>query len=184
MSNWLTRGRILRRNRLYSEIASVHSSSPVLPTCLAMDSDWIILGLSSGRVHIFNAHTGVIHRALVGHASGVWVVALVKGIRGGNTEGQSVHVSARGQLNMVEEDHAPSRESWTSLRSASVPPNPVLVGAESEEIRSKPYKSNKPSSPGGASDGWGEPHALVVTGGCDKDLRVWDVDSGYAFVKV
>ncbi|CDO75199.1 hypothetical protein BN946_scf184794.g6 [Trametes cinnabarina] len=37
----------------------------------------------------------------------------------------------------------------------------------------------KPSYPGGSSDGWGQPNALVVSGGCDKELRVWDVKSGY-----
>ena len=26
-----------------------------------------------------------------------------------------------------------------------------------------------------ASRGWGQPNALVVTGGCDKVLRVWQV---------
>lgn len=29
-----------------------------------------------------------------------------------------------------------------------------------------------------SSDGWGQPHALVVSGGCDKVVRVWDVNSG------
>ena len=40
----------------------------------------------------------------------------------------------------------------------------------------------RPSNPGGASDGWGQPNALVVSGGCDKELRVWDVKSGYALL--
>ncbi|THH18932.1 hypothetical protein EW146_g2153 [Bondarzewia mesenterica] len=30
----------------------------------------------------------------------------------------------------------------------------------------------------GASEGWGQPNALVVSGGCDKVLRVWDINSG------
>jgi F-box and WD-40 domain protein CDC4 len=29
-----------------------------------------------------------------------------------------------------------------------------------------------------ATEGWGQPNALVVSGGCDKTLRVWDVKSG------
>jgi F-box and WD-40 domain protein CDC4 len=29
-----------------------------------------------------------------------------------------------------------------------------------------------------ASEGWGQPNALVVSGGCDKVLRVWDVKTG------
>lgn len=27
--------------------------------------------------------------------------------------------------------------------------------------------------------GWGQPNALVISGGCDKVLRVWDLKSGY-----
>ncbi|KAI0289930.1 WD40-repeat-containing domain protein, partial [Multifurca ochricompacta] len=30
----------------------------------------------------------------------------------------------------------------------------------------------------GATRGWGQPGALVVSGGCDKDVRVWDVRTG------
>lgn len=36
-----------------------------------------------------------------------------------------------------------------------------------------------PSDPAGSTLGWGQPNSLVVSGGCDKDLRVWDVKSGY-----
>lgn len=31
----------------------------------------------------------------------------------------------------------------------------------------------------GASEGWGQEGALVVSGGCDKMVRVWDVGTGY-----
>jgi WD40 repeat protein len=29
-----------------------------------------------------------------------------------------------------------------------------------------------------ASDGWGQPNTLVVSGGCDKNVRVWELPSG------
>lgn len=35
-----------------------------------------------------------------------------------------------------------------------------------------------------ASEGWGQPNALVVSGGCDKVLRVWDVKTGCAGPRV
>lgn len=31
----------------------------------------------------------------------------------------------------------------------------------------------------GSSEGWGQPNALVVSGGCDKMVRVWDLKSGW-----
>ncbi|EEB95225.1 hypothetical protein MPER_05840, partial [Moniliophthora perniciosa FA553] len=36
-----------------------------------------------------------------------------------------------------------------------------------------------PSDPTNTSHGWGQPNALVVSGGCDKTAKVWDVLSGY-----
>ncbi|KIY51901.1 WD40 repeat-like protein [Fistulina hepatica ATCC 64428] len=38
---------------------------------------------------------------------------------------------------------------------------------------------NMRSDPCSAAEGWGQPNALVVSGGCDKKLRVWDVKTGY-----
>lgn len=36
----------------------------------------------------------------------------------------------------------------------------------------------------GATRGWGQPGALVVSGGCDKDVRVWDVRTGSVFLSL
>ncbi|KAG6859976.1 hypothetical protein C0995_001079 [Termitomyces sp. Mi166 len=41
------------------------------------------------------------------------------------------------------------------------------------------YVPERQSSPCFASEGWGQPNALVVSGGCDKVVRVWDVKSGH-----
>jgi F-box and WD-40 domain protein CDC4 len=30
----------------------------------------------------------------------------------------------------------------------------------------------------GAAKGWGQPHAMIVSGGCDRDVRVWDIETG------
>lgn len=38
----------------------------------------------------------------------------------------------------------------------------------------------KPSGVSGPSEGWGQTNDLVVSGGCDKVVRVWDIQSGYA----
>jgi F-box and WD-40 domain protein CDC4 len=42
-------------------------------------------------------------------------------------------------------------------------------------IRRKP---DKPSSMCYSSQGWGQPNSLIVSGGCDKVVRVWDAESG------
>ena len=38
--------------------------------------------------------------------------------------------------------------------------------------------NDKPSSMCYASQGWGQPNSLIVSGGCDKVIRVWDAKSG------
>ena len=38
--------------------------------------------------------------------------------------------------------------------------------------------SDKPSNMCYVSQGWGQPNSLIVSGGCDKVVRVWDVPSG------
>lgn len=40
--------------------------------------------------------------------------------------------------------------------------------------------SESASSPCFASLGWGQPNPIIVSGGCDKVVRVWDLKSGYA----
>ena len=37
---------------------------------------------------------------------------------------------------------------------------------------------NKPSNMCFSSQGWGQPNSLIVSGGCDKVVRVWDAESG------
>jgi F-box and WD-40 domain protein CDC4 len=52
-------------------------------------------------------------------------------------------------------------------------------GTEEESgPRNEPRNSNKPSSMCYASQGWGQPNSLIVSGGCDKVVRVWDTESG------
>ena len=37
---------------------------------------------------------------------------------------------------------------------------------------------DKPSSMCYSSQGWGQPNSLIISGGCDKVVRVWDAESG------
>ncbi|KAF8999276.1 WD40-repeat-containing domain protein [Cyathus striatus] len=101
MQNWRTSSNLLRTHTL--------GDSSVV-TSLALDSEWVVVGLASSHINVFSARTGVLARTLVGHELGVWGVCLI------------------------------SREE--SQRS-------------SETFSSR---------------GWGQPHALVVSGGCDKVL--------------
>ncbi|CCM04764.1 uncharacterized protein FIBRA_06954 [Fibroporia radiculosa] len=204
-ANWLHGGKLLRVHRM-PLVPPNHRPPPEapnssIPTSVAIDDSWVVVGLANSRIHVFSARTGVLSRTLVGHDSGVWAVALVRA----SPEVMPDHdVMAMEEEDNYEESDAYEIEYDTmvdptlpsTLRRALGLDSPPSFSkrwrrrSASEVFRDgKAEKSNKsdegheyspkPSNPAGASDGWGQPNALVVSGGCDKELRVWDVKSGY-----
>ncbi|KAG5641876.1 hypothetical protein DXG03_004016 [Asterophora parasitica] len=210
-------------------------------TSLALDSDWVVVGLASSRIHIFSARTGVLARTLVGHNTGVWCLSLisaspsvdkgkardrrrdppssgdvplnihglnldevpgrrttrrtdVRGDEGSSGPHQSLSLGLRiavglttddlgsaqdenerggvGGRGVVDED---AEENWSS---PNVNPESSSRYGDPEPETSASYAPERQSDPCFASDGWGQPNALVVSGGCDKIVRVWDVKSG------
>ncbi|KAI0677670.1 WD40 repeat-like protein [Trametes maxima] len=199
-SNWLKKGKLLRIHRALLHPPAPDQNmpgtlaqdqgpltNPAIPTSIAIDGQWVVVGLANSRIHIFSARTGVLSRTLIGHESGVWAVALIS--EGGQPVGAdtSVHPCEGDPLvvGKAQDDSLPpalrtavgldkpGRAGRMQLRSRSVP-DPFADGGKPKES-----KFGKPSYPGCASDGWGQPSALVVSGGCDKELRIWDVKSGY-----
>ena len=159
--------------------------NPAIPTSIAIDSSWVVVGLANSRIHIFSARTGVLSRTLVGHESGVWAVSLIS--EGGEPAVADVPMCANAGDPLVAgapQDAMVSpilryalgldqdEDGWTSS------PHGPAADPFPESRTEDPHPFGKPSYPGGASDGWGQPNALVVSGGCDKELRVWDVKSG------
>ena len=191
-SNWLQRGRLLRIHRSplqpqdpnTATAAQGHVANPAIPTSIAIDPSWVVVGLANSRIHIFSARTGVISRTLVGHESGVWAVSLIT--EGGRPAPTGVPLSDNYGDPLVAT--APQDAMLPPIlryalglehpaRASDLAPDPFAEGKAAE-----PPPFGKPSYPGGASDGWGQPNALVVSGGCDKELRVWDVRSGWVSI--
>ncbi|CAL1708383.1 unnamed protein product [Somion occarium] len=190
VSNWCHGGSLLRTHRvpLLPGSQSTHhdqpvpdetssppprnnSSSPAIPTSIAIDSDWVVVGLANSKIHVFSARTGVLSRTLVGHTSGVWAVAL---IRGGGKPDEGGHIPTDDSLSPEPEGFTPTIRHAIGLDSPKPFHRRALSGVFSSNV-----PRPKPSEPSGASDGWGQPNALVVSGGCDKDVRVWDAKSGF-----
>ncbi|GLB41505.1 putative WD40 repeat-like protein [Lyophyllum shimeji] len=268
---------------LYSASASTSTSAPTpalayhnqqqnqqdsgVVTSLALDSDWVVVGLASSRIHVFSAQTGVLARTLVGHDSGVWGLCLVSASRNASGSGTGKGKGkGKERARAREEDvlldlgelsldggGAPKHRRTRSARTRGIggedvtedgryqllPPAlraavglPVhsdgeatsdddedgddedgragvggrgIVDEDKEESysyrsrdaehqarhrgdRDAPpdsdpttaqYVPERQSDPCFASEGWGQPNALVISGGCDKVVRVWDVKSGH-----
>ncbi|KAG6828838.1 hypothetical protein H0H93_014698, partial [Arthromyces matolae] len=187
IKNWKTNGHLLRTHRLpllstspntpfpipststsnnshsrSQSQTSAASTSPV--TCLALSPSWIAIGLASARIHVFSATTGVLARTLVGHESGVWGLGIV--CAGGKEE----------KLFGEEDEEKEREEGGEGLWRTLVPSLRVAVGlpADTDITESSPldngdnsarnnraFRPCKQSGPTFASEGWGQPNALI-----------------------
>jgi len=273
-TNWRKGGTLLRSHRL----PIVRPDNGTV-TSLAMDSDWVVVGLANSKVQVFSARTGVLTRTLIGHELGVWGLCLVSSggytladpdkskskrkktrtMSGGKAEGVDasskkkrkprrpstqdagasssqppihtlrsgaggidlkpkladrggMHVMPSESLDFLvspamkialgldaltdseredsgsdsryEEGHFGSepkvrpiwddRQSHARRRGMTTSEEEDMPGIGGVHGRSP----GKPSSMCFASQGWGQPNSLIVSGGCDKVVRVWDAESG------
>lgn len=287
-SNWLKGpGRVLSRQTCTDD---------GVVTSLGFDNEWIIVGMATNQIHVFDAKTGAYVQQLVGHSLGVWCLVLVS--KGGHrvdkdgkrlkspsmeepkvpnvfrqsyrtswssddneeesgsddssdteaspTTGKSsnVHLGSMGMERMRSASARPAdRERFFQEASDSLLSSPNLLEPNdgspqarrnshssrrqrrlsTDRLSSEPLKprnNRRPSSfcgmpsagqqdgpsasssrfnpnPSGfpfggdganispqqaaacgTAQGWGQPGAVAVSGGCDRDVRVWDVATG------
>jgi len=147
-------------------------------TSLALDSDYVVIGLANANIKVFSSKTGVLVRTLMGHGSGVWGVCLAS--RGGwmdiesakkkgkrKIDGESaetIGMDMRRALGLDEDEYPVNEDEDEKL------PGP-------DNLR-KTYDAGRPSFMSCSSIGWGQPNSIIVSGGCDKVLKVWDAKSG------
>lgn len=196
--NWKRGGRCVRSHR----IPVLDPDSGVV-TSVALDADWLVAGLANHRIHVFSTHTGSLVRTLVGHELGVWAVDLVS--RGGALDpahpqppshtpngtamnGGGVPEVAEGPALLLH-NRAPAGAQISDPQGLDhlLPPSMraalALDAQYPPTIPTYPYRAESARSDvAGATRGWGQPGALVVSGGCDKDVRVWDVRTGCVFL--
>ncbi|XP_006461581.1 hypothetical protein AGABI2DRAFT_151268 [Agaricus bisporus var. bisporus H97] len=196
MRSWRHGGSLLQSHRL-----PIFNPDSGVVTSLALDRDWIVVGLANSKIQIFSATTGILSRTLVGHEMGVWAVCLVS--KGGfmatppdRDDDSYVHRRRRKDVNGLSS--AVERLTISSTQEQYISPSlKVALGLDLDEANgstssrsSNGDEENHPqfpddTSPGKRSDnsfasqGWGQPNALAVSGGCDKVLRVWDIKTGY-----
>ncbi|KAL4078694.1 WD40-repeat-containing domain protein [Scleroderma yunnanense] len=151
---------------LYAHRMPVATPDGGVITSVALDFDQVVVGLANSKIHIFSAESGVLSRTLIGHELGVWAVHLVS--RGGFWAEQP-------GFDILNEPDVPSpgSELYPELRKA-------LGLDKPRRLRRTPRLDGpgKPSDLCCTSEGWGQPSPIVVSGGCDKRLRVWDVVTG------
>ncbi|KAG9027066.1 hypothetical protein FRB95_008167 [Tulasnella sp. JGI-2019a] len=193
-ANWRRGGRVLKSHT---------GADDGVVTSVAMNDEWIVAGLVNHRIHVFSAETGAHVRTLVGHTQGVWCLALVtKG--GSERSGSRAGVPTNSRVKMRYAESNSSSRSQAAPSGSGTPPyasegggsesggyqNAAGVGLgfpglgmgtsfPQEGVLPRFGPHLRPTDVCNASVGWGQASSLVVSGGCDRELKVWDVTTGY-----
>lgn len=153
--NWLKGGKQL----------AMHSSmGDSVVTSLVVNDDFIIIGMANAKIHVFDATTGYYCRSLLGHELGVWAIVLVTP-RGRN----------KG-LRRAEEIQRRASFAGSTSGSSSVPYRPSSAAGDRRPSRTT--RRMRSSDVCGSATSWGVKRTLVVSGGCDREVRVWDLAEG------
>ncbi|CAK9784439.1 WD40 repeat-like protein [Cutaneotrichosporon oleaginosum] len=165
-NNWLSGGRLL----------TMHCSmGDSVVTSLVVNEEYIVIGMANSKIHVFDAGTGHYVQSLLGHEQGVWALVLV-----------SPHARSRTAVPLKRQESV-RRASFTGTRaSAELSSDTVPVyrstssnGSERSPSNSRATKRLNSSDVCGAAASWsGIKRTLVVSGGCDREVRVWDILTG------
>lgn len=183
-------------------------------TSLAVDDDYIVIGMANSKIHIFNAHNGTFLRTLTGHELGVWCLTLVSAAKEDGTDGveeseggsQTTYESemrytggpSKGKKRRVTswraDTHSPSFKShharphipgvssaFTSdKRFTPEEDGDTTYGSMMDDSDAPPPRARRmrQSDVCGAALGWGQKDAIIISGGCDRDVKVWNVTTG------
>lgn len=191
-SNWLHGGHVLV-NYIPPE------DGPV--TTLSMNERWVVVGMANSRIHVFDITTGRIKQHLLGHQGGVWALAIVSKNdmarsqfrRSSKTNGETRSASSMG---LSTDGSNGRRSSFNSDRTANPgsartefgllpgmgavhsPRRPSTATGYGHARQPRETRKMPSSDVCGSSMGWpGLRRDLVVSGGSDRDLMVWDLET-------
>ena len=170
-------------------------------TNVAIDNEYILVSLTNHTIHVFSSETGEFIRDLQGHKDGVWALHLVS--KGGKLVPPPSQIPSTSRsaspshpryespipfgtsVNMAS-SHSDSGSRPTS--PTGPPTKCILSGITRPSSRveesDEPHRNSlgpdtaRQSDVCNASYGWGNAHAIAVTGSCDRDVRVWNVQTG------
>ena len=145
-----------------TELATQLSAVDGVVTCMGFDDQWLVVGMATSKIHIFDSHTGEYAKTLDGHQLGVWCLALVTKTQ---EDSRPRVVRRRSSFNGTETARSPSSNN----RSPSSGGMGLGAGGETGSGQSSACNTAR---------GHGNAGALVVSGGCDHAVRVWAVESG------
>lgn len=151
------------------------------------------MGMANSKIHVFSAVNGAWKRSLegrAGHTQGVWAMVLVSPMVNpvqGPGQGPGQGREGRGAGSGAQAS-ASSPNGWFGFNLPFTHPHaqtPTQAYTQDEQDQSgKPAEEDENETEGGnlcgSVRGWqGLKTSLVVSGGCDKQVKVWDLETGY-----
>ncbi|SPC62101.1 related to F-box/WD40 repeat protein 7 [Ustilago sp. UG-2017b] len=158
-SNWRKGGRLQTQH--------VSADAGHVVTSLAIDSEWIVVGMANSKIHVFSAETGLYAHTLLGHDAGVWCLTLIS--KSNSSKHGQASTSQRGKGKMVITDpedgsggkpyqatadgdlrlvhHDPRPDAADALLSP--PPSSIEVPEEADVFGGRRLPSSTASTPSG-----------------------------------
>lgn len=185
--NWRGAGRLVKANRTPDE---------GIVTSLAMDDELVVVGFNNHNVNLYDARDGSKRATLLGHQQGVWAICLVS--RGGRLLDPAEHAPLPHRapedaapppvaVSMPEPEQATAPALGLGLGFAE-PGVTLPANANGELLPGQACPMPAPASASAATDlrsdvcgatrGWGQPDAVVVSGSSDRTVRVWNARTG------
>ncbi|KAL1408948.1 hypothetical protein Q8F55_005762 [Vanrija albida] len=171
-SNWIKGGRLLTTH------ASIGDS---VVTSLVVNDDYIVIGMANSKIHVFDAASGHFRQSLIGHDLGVWALVLVSPRRADRNR------TYDSPQRSSSDTGASRRASFTGATppTRSTPAFPPTRTASDDHMHyPRQTKRMRSSDVCGSAAGWGAKATLVVSGGCDRDVRVWNIVTGECIHKL
>ncbi|KAJ1027665.1 hypothetical protein NDA16_002004 [Ustilago loliicola] len=161
-SNWRKGGRLQTQH--------VSADAGHVVTSLAIDSEWIVVGMANSKIHVFSAETGLYAHTLLGHDAGVWCLTLISRTSKSNgskhadatasqrgkgkmvitdpedgSGGKPYQATANGDLRLVH--HDPRPDAADALLSP--PPSTIELPEDADVFGSRKLPSSTASTPSG-----------------------------------
>lgn len=163
-SNWRKGGRLQTQH--------VSADAGHVVTSLAIDSEWIVVGMANSKIHVFSAETGLYAHTLLGHDAGVWCLTLISRTSKGSSSsskhgdssatqrgkgkmvitdpedgigGKPYQATADGDLRLVH--HDPRPDAADALLSP--PPSTIELPEDGDVFGSRKLPSSTASTPSG-----------------------------------
>lgn len=161
-----------------------------------MDKNFVVIGMADGPIHVFDSHSGAFLRTLDGHENGVWTLVLVNTVRPKSNEPKSdgskrFNAGATKTKASYRDNGQTRRSSFnnldafnnatapTSSDSSFIPrPSTVMGVGNNEDGDGDSHRKPTQSDPCNGANGWGNTRPLIVSGGCDRQVKVWDAITG------